>query len=115
MGKAVPMSQLTGLFMGFGNLQVDRTVIDETGLKGYYDYAFTVSLGADADLPIRQIEDQLGLLFEPRKVPRKVYVILSAEKPTVDGAEVTPAVIPMAMEHHFCFDHRDMERSHTCL
>jgi uncharacterized protein (TIGR03435 family) len=90
MGKAVPMSQLIGLFAGFGNLQVGRTVIDETGLKGYYDYSFTVSTDADADAPIKQIEDQLGLRFEPRKVPRKVYVIESAEKPSLDGAEVHP-------------------------
>ena len=88
MGKAVPMSQLIGLFMGFGNLQVGRTVIDETGLKAYYDYSFTVSSDADADPPMKQIEDQLGLRFEPTKAPRKIYVIESAEKPTVDGAEV---------------------------
>ena len=88
-GKAAPVSQLIGLFAGFGNLQVDRTVIDETGLKGNYDYSFTVSSEADADPPIKQIEDQLGLHFEPRKVPRKVYVIQSAEKPSVDGAELT--------------------------
>lgn len=97
-GNAVQMSQLISLFTGFGNLHVDRSVIDETGLKGYYDYSFTVSTDADADPPMKEIEDQLGLRFEPRKVPRKVYVIESAEKPTVDGAEVTPTVVPVAME-----------------
>jgi len=89
IGKAVPMSRLLAVFMGYANLQVDRTVIDETGLKGYYDYSFPVSSDADADPPMKQIEDQLGLRFEPRKVPMKVYVIESAEKPSVDGAEVS--------------------------
>lgn len=98
MGNAVPVSQLIGLFGAFGNLQVGRHVIDETGLRGYYDYSFTVVTGADADPPIKQIEDQLGLHFEPRKVPGKVYVIESAEKPSVDGAEVPGEVgmMPMA-------------------
>ena len=62
----------------------DRMVIDETGLKGYYNFSFTIP--QDTDEPaMQQVQDDLGVKFKPRSVPMKTYVIESADKPTVDG------------------------------
>lgn len=105
-GASVPVSRLLGMIRARG--WVDRTVVDQTGLTGYYDFSFTVPTtnfavnqppGNDDDTPpFVQIGEELGLKFEPTKVPTKTYVIESAEKPSVDGAEVAPAarVVPAA-------------------
>lgn len=79
-GVAVPMSHATGQ-IGVSS-HADRIVQDETGLKGFYDFAWTISNDKDAATPMQQIEDQLGLKFESRKVPMTAYVIDSAEKPS---------------------------------
>ena len=94
-----------------------RTVLDQTGLKGKYD--FTLKWGANAgaagqepsDEPalFTAIQEQLGLQLVPTKGPVEVIVIDHIEKPTVDGAEVpnptlsaggdkggTPAMVPAA-------------------
>ena len=64
----------------------DRMVIDETGLKGYYDFSFPFAVRHDnEESPMQAVEDGLGMRFEPRSVPVKTYVIESAEKPSVDG------------------------------
>jgi uncharacterized protein (TIGR03435 family) len=63
----------------------DRMVIDETGLKGYSDLSFRQPDNKD-ESPMQTVEDDLGMRFEPRSVPMKTYVIVSAEKPSVDGA-----------------------------
>jgi len=95
IGKAVPMSKWPGFLMLFGNLKMDRVVVDETGLKGYYDFSFTLSTDADAASPMEQIQEQTGLRFEPRNIPTKTYVIISAEKPSLDGAEIqSPTASP---------------------
>jgi uncharacterized protein (TIGR03435 family) len=79
--------------------RADRIVVDETGLKGYYDISFTQP-GRDDDSAMAEIEDDLGMKFVPRTVPMKTYVIVSAEKPSVDGAELpnppTPPLTPVS-------------------
>jgi bla regulator protein blaR1 len=85
-GNACPMSILVAEIAG--NSGEDRLVIDETELKGYYDFTFKQSSDKDAPAFSDQIEDQLGLKLEPRKVPIKTYVIESVEKPSQDGAEL---------------------------
>jgi uncharacterized protein (TIGR03435 family) len=84
-GTAVPMRNAIGQISG--SSKADRIVIDETGLKGYYNFSFTQP-GNNDESAMAEIEDDLGLKFEPRTVPMKVYIIDSAEKPSVDGAEV---------------------------
>ncbi len=86
VGKALPISQL--LIEIAANAQVDRLVVDETGLKGSYDFTFKPSYDKDAPILLDQIESQLGLKLEPRKLPVTTYVIDSVEKPSVDGAEL---------------------------
>lgn len=61
----------------------DHMVIDETGLKGHYDFSFrTIGGGDDADPP--NIEEDLGMKLELRKVDMKTYLIDSAEKPSAN-------------------------------
>jgi uncharacterized protein (TIGR03435 family) len=84
-GVAVPMKSAIGQISGSSH--ADRMVIDQTGLKGYYTFTFTQPRPND-DSAMAEIEDDLGLKFEPRTVPMKTYIIDSAEKPSVDGAEV---------------------------
>lgn len=60
----------------------DRMVIDETGLKGHYDFSFRNLGSGDDDEP--NIEEDLGMKLEPRKVDLITYVIDSAEKPSAN-------------------------------
>jgi uncharacterized protein (TIGR03435 family) len=80
IGKAFPIKIAIGQFGA--SADADRIVIDQTGLTGYYDFSYTISRDPDSLTPMQQIEDQLGLRFESRKIPMKTYVIDSAEKPT---------------------------------
>jgi uncharacterized protein (TIGR03435 family) len=83
IGRAVAMSNAIGQIMGSSNS--DRLVIDQTGLKGYYD--FTINQPRSSESAIADVESDLGLKFEPRVIPMKTYIIDSAAKPSVDGAE----------------------------
>lgn len=82
-GNAMPMQNLKGMIASLSGS--DRIVVDETGLKGYYDFTFTLSLDNDGPTIAEQIERQLGLKLEPRKVALTMYVIETAEKPSLDG------------------------------
>jgi uncharacterized protein (TIGR03435 family) len=85
VAHAVKMSNAVGQIQG--SSQADRMVIDETGLTGYYDFSFRIGVPSDGDETAMQaVEDDLGVKFEPRSVAMKTYVIVSAEKPSVDGA-----------------------------
>ena len=81
-GRAIEMK--TAINQIGGSAGADRIMVDETGLKGLYDFSYTISRDADAPTPMQQIEDQLGLRFESRKIPIETYVIDSAEKPVQD-------------------------------
>ena len=58
----------------------DRPVIDETGLKGHYDFSFRNPRNDD-DGAMGEVEEDLGMKFESRKLNLATYVIDSAEKP----------------------------------
>ena len=64
-----------------GSSHADRMVIDETGLKGHYDFSFRNPANDDDDA-MGQIEEDLGMKFETRKVDLTTYVIDSAQLPT---------------------------------
>jgi uncharacterized protein (TIGR03435 family) len=86
VGNSIPIEMLlTEIAV---NAHLDAPLVDQTGLKGYYDFTMKVLYGEDAPLLIDQVEMQLGLKVESRKLPLKTYVIDAAEKPSVDGAEV---------------------------
>jgi uncharacterized protein (TIGR03435 family) len=61
----------------------DRMLIDETGLQGHYDLKFR-NPGRDDDDALAEVEEDLGIKLEPRKVDLTTYVIDSAEKPSND-------------------------------
>ena len=78
---AVTISAAIGQIQG--SSQADRPVIDETGLKGSYDFHFRQPRHDD-DGAMREIEEDLGMKFESRKVDLNTYVIDSAERPSVN-------------------------------
>ena len=67
-----------------------RTVVDQTGLKGAYDFTLTWSDqpagaedgGADAPSLFTAVQEQLGLRLVPMKVPVEVIVIDHIERPS---------------------------------
>jgi uncharacterized protein (TIGR03435 family) len=65
------------------NSRLDRLIIDETGLKGHYDFSFRTPRNNDDDA-MGDIEEDLGIKFEPRKVDLTTYVIDSAERPSAN-------------------------------
>jgi uncharacterized protein (TIGR03435 family) len=77
--KAVSMTNALNQIQGSSH--ADRIVIDETGLKGYYDFSFR-SPGQDDDDAMGKVEEDLGMKFESRKVNLTTYVIDSADPPT---------------------------------
>jgi uncharacterized protein (TIGR03435 family) len=56
-------------------------VVDKTGLTGEYDFKLCWN---DTDGPslFSALQEQLGLKFEPQKVPVSFFIIESAQKPT---------------------------------
>jgi uncharacterized protein (TIGR03435 family) len=75
-----------------------RTVIDNTGLKGVYSIDLTWAADDQPSGPslFTAVQEQLGLKLEAQKGPVETLVIDSAEKPSVDGAEVAPSAMPSA-------------------
>ena len=70
--------------------EIAREVVDGTGLKGPYDFEYKWQATQDGSGPslYTALEEQLGLKLVARKGPVETLVIESAEKPSVDGAEV---------------------------
>jgi uncharacterized protein (TIGR03435 family) len=91
-------------------------VTDQTELKGAWDFDFKTTLnfrgpmGASPDNSTITIFDavdkQLGLKLTATKVPLRVVVVDSAQKPTPNAAGVTEA---MAVEHPKEFDVADVK------
>jgi bla regulator protein BlaR1 len=69
---------------------VEREVIDKTGLSGTYDFTLNWKSSPDGSGPslFSSLEDQLGLKLQPQQGPVPTVTILSAQKPTLDGAEL---------------------------
>lgn len=82
-GKTIPLVNLVKSLSS----QLNRTVLDQTGLTGKYDFdvSFTPNLDtsqADTTGPslFTALEEQLGLRLESKKGPVEVLVIDSAQK-----------------------------------
>jgi bla regulator protein blaR1 len=94
--SAFPMGEFTNFLSHFEELD-NRVVVDETGLKGNYDFVLSgVSMrpqpadgnheaGAEPVTPIfSALQEQLGLKLEPRKAPVEVLAIEHAERPSAN-------------------------------
>jgi uncharacterized protein (TIGR03435 family) len=88
-GHVVPIAMLIRSLNSAG--QLDRVVIDKTGLAGNYDYALNwkpeTTAAADAPdnaLPslLTAIQEQLGLRLEPATGPINTLIIDHIEKPS---------------------------------
>ena len=78
-----------------GAQQVDRPVVDQTGLKGFYDFKLTYApdlsgrTGPNGEAPpsfdgpnlFQALREQLGLKLESTKGPVEVFIIDHVEKP----------------------------------
>jgi len=88
--------------------ELGHPVVDQTGLSGKYDLTldWASSQGApggdaapasdSAPSLFTAVQEQLGLKLEAQKGPIEYLVIDSAEKPSVDGAEVPAAASALA-------------------
>lgn len=65
------------------NSHADRMVIDQTGLHGTYDFSIPFPTEKE-EFPMQEVENALGMKFEPRSMLIKTFVIQSAQKPSVD-------------------------------
>jgi uncharacterized protein (TIGR03435 family) len=83
----VTASSLDSLPM-FLTRELDRPLIDKTGLTGKYDFTLKFAPGrsapsdSDAASIFTAVQEQLGLKLEPTKAPLDVLVIDHVEKPT---------------------------------
>lgn len=75
--RKYPMALLAEIVSGV----VQRPVVDKTGLTG--DFDFTLNWDEEQGPTIETaLQEQLGLKLEPQKVPVKLFVIDSAQKPS---------------------------------
>jgi uncharacterized protein (TIGR03435 family) len=84
--SAVKIADATGQIGA--NAKAERMVIDETGLTGYYDFVIPYP-AKDDEHPMSTVEEALGMRFEKRTVPIQTWVIDSADKPSLDGADTS--------------------------
>jgi uncharacterized protein (TIGR03435 family) len=84
-------SSTIGYFLTIRQLFMDRPLVDQTELKGIYDFKLTYSYGdapnTDADAPppmFTAIKEQLGLKFEPVKTAVQVMVVDHIEQPSAN-------------------------------
>ncbi len=80
----IPMWQLANLLPRF----VERTVIDRTGLEGYYAWQLRFSPPRAADQSggsiFTALQEQMGLKLEATRAPVEVWVVDRVERPTPD-------------------------------
>lgn len=67
---------------------VDRPIVDATGLSGNFEWVLTFGWGSNppADVPqlFAALQEQLGLKLEARQGPIEVLVVDHVELPTPD-------------------------------
>ena len=84
MARDVSIQQLAQLLSG----QVQRQVIDETGLSGgfSFDLSYATDQASDLDRPslFTAVQEQLGLKLESRRAPLEMLIVENVQPPTPD-------------------------------
>ncbi len=84
--------RLAETLRGMGWSYITRPVVDQTGLKGAYDFdlRFSYQAGTPGGISLFEaVEKQLGLKLEPGTAPRPALSIVSAaERPTPNAPDV---------------------------
>jgi uncharacterized protein (TIGR03435 family) len=96
------MEILAQSLRGMANAYITNPVVDQTGLKGSWDFeikwtarAQLAAAGADGISIFDAVDKQLGLKLEPQKVPQPVIVVDSVnQKPTDNPPGVTQKIPP---------------------
>lgn len=92
-GIDVGMNEIVDYLSSFGGADIDRPLVDKSGLTGSYDFHLkwtpgivTTSDQSDSSSPglVTAIEEQLGLKLEARKMLMDVLVIDEADLPTLN-------------------------------
>jgi bla regulator protein blaR1 len=86
-GKVTAQGVTTENFARWLSQKLGRTVVNETGLTGNYDFALSWTPGDDDDSAaaiLEAIQQQLGLKLASGKGPAEVVVVDHAEKPSVN-------------------------------
>jgi uncharacterized protein (TIGR03435 family) len=89
--SSVTIQQIIDYMSRFPTAELDRPVIDETGLRGHYDATVNlfgtqdemmaaVSKGDLGSSIFTLLQEQLGLKLEPKKLPLDMVVVDKAEK-----------------------------------
>jgi bla regulator protein blaR1 len=113
VAKGIPMDALVFHL----SRQLHRTILNETGLSGTYDFTLKapqgMDIGIDGATPTESYEaglssalqEQLGVVLEPRQMKMEVLVIDHVEKPSTSGAQaVSPEVTPHFENASFTVD-----------
>jgi uncharacterized protein (TIGR03435 family) len=84
-GRAKVVGQrqsLSGVVSWLRAIAVDRPIIDQTGLKGEYDFSLMWSPDPDSNLLDFSVimQRQMGLRLEPRNMPMDILIVTSALK-----------------------------------
>jgi len=88
--KNLSMAEFARQLPGTGGIGIDHPVVDETGLKGAYDFEFVVGMYARKTdgSPVQEgptifmALDQIGLKLESRRMPLPAIMIDRAELPS---------------------------------
>jgi len=87
--KLIAQGIPVGAFLWHLKVFLHRTILDETGLSGTYDFTFQVPslppIEASGRILSAHLEQQLGLKLEPQTVPMEVLVIDHVEKPELQS------------------------------
>jgi len=92
VGQGVPIAGLVGAL----SERLSRSVVDETGLKGNYDFTLdchTAFMERGGSL-LTVLPEQLGLELKPQTAPVEVLVIDHAERPSEPQAQNAGAIAP---------------------
>jgi uncharacterized protein (TIGR03435 family) len=84
-GGNIPLSQLANVILP---RFVSRTIVDRTGLDGFFDFQLLFSPPAAPDQSggsvFTALQEQLGLKLESTRAPVEVWVVDHVERPTPD-------------------------------